>query len=163
MERTDKTVRECRLEQYYMIFPNNLNGAGRLFGGQLLAWIDELAGVVGKRFAQTNITTVYIDNLHFHKGAYLGDTVVLVAKPTFVGTTSMEIKVTTYVEHADLSRELINEAYMIMVALDENNQPVKMPQLILETEEDRVEWEAARRRREIREANMWPKKPKKGD
>jgi len=160
MERTDKTVRESTLEQYYMIFPNNLNGAGRLFGGQLLAWIDELAGVVGKRFAQTNITTVYIDNLHFHKGAYLGDTVVLVAKPTFVGSTSMEVKVTTYVEHEDLSRELINDAYMIMVALDKDDKPTRMPQLILETDEDRREWEAAKKRREVREANMWPKKQK---
>jgi len=158
MERKDKTVRECTLEQYYMIFPNTLNGAGRLFGGQLLAWIDELAGVVGKRFSQSNITTVYIDNLHFHKGAYLGDTVVLVAKPTFVGSTSMEVKVTTYVEHTDLTRELINDAYMIMVALDENDRPMRMPNLILETDEDRREWEAAKKRREVREANMWPKK-----
>ena len=161
MERKDKTVRECTLEQHYLIFPGNLNGAGRLFGGTLLAWIDELAGIVGKRFSQTNITTVYIDNLHFHKGAYLDDTVVLVGKPTFVGTTSMEVKVLTYVEHMDMTRELINEAYLIMVALDENDKPTKMPHLILETEEDRTEWAAGLHRREVREANAWPPKESK--
>jgi len=160
MERKDKTVKECTLEQYHLIFPCDLNGSGRLFGGQLLTWIDELAGVVGKTFAQANITTVYIDNLHFHKGAYLDDTVVLVAKPTFVGTTSMEVKVTTYVQHLDMSRDLINDAYMIMVALDENDRPMKMPKLILETAEDHLEWDAAKKRREVREANMWPKKAK---
>jgi acyl-CoA hydrolase len=37
-----------------------------------------------------------------------------------------------------------------MVALDENDKPVKVPQLILETEEEKAEWEAAQKRREMR-------------
>ena len=47
-------------------------------------------------------------------------------------------------------REQINTAYLVLVALDENEQPSPVPPLILETEEDKIAWEAAKRRQELR-------------
>ena len=70
---------------------------------------------------------------------------------TYVGNTSMEVRVDTYVEDKQGMRRPINRAYLTMVALDENDHPIQVPGLIIETEEQRGEWEAAQKRREMRE------------
>ena len=49
MERNTKKVSDSMVEQVFQVRPEHLNGAGRLFGGQLMAWIDEVAGLVGIR------------------------------------------------------------------------------------------------------------------
>ena len=51
------------------------------------------------------------------------DTIVLFGQITYVGRTSMEVRVQTFVENMDGVRKLINRAYLVMVALDENEQP----------------------------------------
>ena len=60
-------------EQTYLLMHRHINGYGRLFGGQLMQWIDELAGIVSMRHAGGRITTASIDNLNFKAGAYLND------------------------------------------------------------------------------------------
>ena len=50
----------------------------------------------------------------------------------------------------DSERTLINRAYFTMDGLDENDRPAHVPELVLETEEERAEWEKAKKRREIR-------------
>ena len=44
-----KRVEDSLTEQTYLVMHRHINGYGRLFGGQLLAWIDELAGIVSKK------------------------------------------------------------------------------------------------------------------
>ena len=76
---------------------------------------------------------------------------VIVGKVTYVGNTSLEVRVDTYVEHLENGmRHPINRAYFTMVALDENDKPKRVPRLILETEAEKAEWEAAEKRREMR-------------
>ena len=150
MERRDKTVAESRVETIHLVMPSDMNDSGRLFGGRLMCWIDEVAGLVGRRHAQMNVTTGSVDNLKFLRGAYLREMVVLSGKVTHVGNASMEVKVETFIENSAGERELINRAYLTMVGLDENDKPCRLPRLILETEEDRREWERAETRREIR-------------
>lgn len=145
-----RTVSDSLAETTHMIRPNHLNGAGRLFGGMLMQWIDEVAGVVARRHSRTNVITASVDNLKFIKGAYLDDTVVIIGKVTYVGTTSMEVRVDTYVENLEGERRTINRAYFTMVALDENDKPTKVPGLKLIGENEKAEWEAACRRREMR-------------
>ncbi len=77
--------------------------------------------------------------------------IVISGKVTYVANPSMEVKVESYVEQATGERELINRAFLTMVGLDENDRPCRLPRLILETEEDRKEWEQAERRRRIRQ------------
>lgn len=64
--------------------PKCLNAAGYLFGGQLLAWIDETAGIVAKRHAEMNVVTVAVDNMYFKAGARVNDTIVLIGRLTHV-------------------------------------------------------------------------------
>ena len=76
-------------EQQYLIRPTHINHYGRLFGGQLLKWIDELAGIVAIRHCGATVTTAAIDNLQFQAPAYSGDMIVLQGRVTYVGRSSM--------------------------------------------------------------------------
>ena len=148
----EKRVKDSCSQQVHVLTMSNLNGYSRLFGGQLLSWIDEVAAVVARRHSNHNVTTASIDMLKFKKPAYANETVVLRGKITYTGKTSMEIEVKTYVEKLSGEKILINEAYVIMVALDENEKPTKVPGLILETEEDKENWVQALKRKEHRNA-----------
>lgn len=135
-----------------IVLPQHCNGAEipRLFGGQLMSWIDIIAAVAARRYAGHSVTTACVDNLSFLAPAYLNDTVVQEAGVTWSGNTSLEVRVDTYVERLDHSREPVNRAYLVFVALDGDGKPVRVPPFTPHTEEERAEYEAAIRRREIR-------------
>ena len=145
-----KTVDESRVETVYLVRPPHLNGANRLFGGILMQWIDEVAGIVAKRHSMSNVTTASVDNLTFLQGAYQGDMVVIKGKMTWVGNSSMEVCVDTYVESPNGERHRINNAHFMMVALDENDRPIQVPRLILQTEDEHLAWAHGEERRRIR-------------
>ena len=146
----DKKVIDSSTEQVYIIRSQFINGYGRLFGGQLMQWIDELAGIVCRRHCGMGVTTAAIDNLIFKAAAYQNDMIVLKAKLTYVGKTSMEVQVDTYIEDECGKRRIINVAYVVMVAIDEEGKPQEVPGLVLETEEEKTDWEAGRKRYNLR-------------
>ena len=148
--RPEKRVEDSLTEQQYLICPAHINHYGRLFGGQLLKWIDELAGIVAIRHCGSIVTTAAIDNLQFKAPAYAGDMIVLQGVMTYVGRTSMEVRVDTFREGMDGSREMINRAYMDMVAIDCRGKGVEVPDLLPETEEEKAEYEAAKKRKQLR-------------
>lgn len=145
-----KRVKESMVETVHIIRPTDLNSAKRLFGGTLMAWIDETAVIVAKRHTGLNVTTASVDNLSFLSAARMKDVVVIIGKITYVGRTSMEVKVESFVEHISGERELVNRAYITMVGLDENGNPAQIPELILETAEEIAENEQAKFRRKLR-------------
>ena len=148
--RPEKKVEDSLTEQQYLICPAHINHYGRLFGGNLLKWIDELAGIVAIRHCGSIVTTAAIDNLQFKAPAYAGDMIVLQGVMTYVGRTSMEVRVDTYREALDGNRELINVAYIDMVSINCKGQPEEVPDLLLETEEQHQEYEAAKKRKQLR-------------
>lgn len=148
--RPTKKVSDSLTEQQYLIRPAHINPYGRLFGAQLLKWIDEVAGIVAVRHSNAIVTTAAIDNLQFAKPAYAGEMVVLQGRVTYVGRTSMEIRVDTYTEALDGSRKMINRAYIDMVAINNEGKAIEVPALELETEEQRAEHAAAVKRKEMR-------------
>lgn len=147
-----KHVWESRTEQIQILMPEHINGYNRLFGGKLVEWIDIVAAVAARRHSNRNVTTVTIDNLQFKSPARVNSTLVLLGHVTHVGSTSMEVRVDTYVETLQGTKTLINRAYLVMVALDENDNPTTVPQLIPDTEEEKAEYEAGARRRELRKS-----------
>ena len=148
--RPMKTDAESRTEQVQILLPEHINGYNRLFGGQLMQWIDVVAAVVARRHSNRNVTTASIDNLQFKAAAHVNDTVVLFGQITYVGRTSMEVRVQTYVEGMDGIRRLINRAYFVMVALDENEKPTPVPGILPETLEEKLEYEAGIKRNALR-------------
>ena len=150
MERKAKKVCESEAEQVQLVMANHLNGSGRLFGGQLAEWIDVLAGVVARRHCNSNITTASIDSLNFKEAVHLNELMVLHGKVTYVGNTSMEVEIDSYVERGDGMRYLVNRAFSVMVAVDKNERPTRIPGLIIHTEAEKGRHEAALLRRDMR-------------
>ena len=135
-----------------IVMPQHCNGYAkpRLFGGQMMAWIDVVGAVAARRYTGQAVTTVCIDNLEFLQPAYLNETIVQEAVVTWTGRTSLEVRVESMVERLDGSRELINRAYLVFVALDDEDRPVQVPQFIPDTNEEKQEFAAALERRRIR-------------
>lgn len=146
----EKTIAASKTEVSHLLCNKDMNGAGRLFGGQLLMWIDEVAGIVAKRHCECNVTTASIDNLQFKEACYLNDVIVLIGYITHVGHSSMEIRIDTYVEKSNGQRFPVNRAFFVMVALDENDQPTEVPRLIISSIEEQAKWDAAQKRIELR-------------
>lgn len=153
--RVEKTAASSLTEQVHIVMSEDINGAGRLFGGRLVEWIDEVAGIVGLRHSGHNVTTASIENLQFKEGAYIGEMIVLIGRVVYTGRTSMEVRIDTYREELSDMRYPINRAYFTMVALDEGDKPVTVPALKIESEAEKAEWEYAlsrRARRKTRKA-----------
>ena len=75
----------------------------------------------------------------------------MIGRITYVGKTSMEVRIDSYVEGLDGMRRLINRAYLVMVAIDmETGKAKQVPGLIVETEVQKAEWEGGIRRMALR-------------
>lgn len=147
----EKYVSASQTEHVQLIMPQHLNGYGQLFGGQLAAWIDVLAGIVARRHCGCAITTAAIDNLRFLGPARQNELIVLKGRITHVGTTSMEVRVDSYVEDECGGQKLVNTAFVVLVALGESGKPCRVPGLILRTDRERSDFAAGAMRRQMRQ------------
>ena len=114
-----------------IVLPQHCNGYEhpRLFGGQIMAWIDVTGAVAARKYTRTNVTTVCVDNLSFMAAAHLNDVIVQEAVVTWTGNTSLEVRVDSYVERLNGSRYQVNRAYLVFVALGPDEKPVKVAPL----------------------------------
>ena len=136
--------------QVQIVMAPHVNGYNRLFGGQLMVWIDITGAVAARRHAGNEVTTVTVDNLEFLAPAKLNDTIVLDAIVTWTGHTSIEVRTDTYLEKLNGGRTRINRAYTVFVAIDKDGHPTEVPPFVPLTSEEKDEWEAALERRQIR-------------
>ncbi|MHB8964279.1 MAG: acyl-CoA thioesterase [Saccharofermentanales bacterium] len=133
-----------------IVMASHCNGIHRLFGGQLLSWVDVVAAVEARRHARSGVTLKMVDNLTFLSPVFMDETVSLEATITWSGRTSMEIMVNTYVEKIDGSRNLVNKAYLVFVAIDDDGNPIPVRPFVPATPEQEAEMLAAAGRRRIR-------------
>lgn len=145
--REMKRASDSFTTQVQVLTQANLNGYSRLFGGQLMSWMDIVAAVTARRHSGKNVTTVCVNELSFHAPAYANDTLVLTGEIVYVGRSSMEVNVCVYVEELNGKQKLINEARFVMVALNKLEMPVEVPGLIIETEEQQKRFDEAAARR----------------
>ena len=147
-----KTVEDSRTEWMKCIQYEDINGSGRLFGGRLMEWMDEVAGIAAARHCGGSITTAAVDNLQFKSGCFLNEIIVVRAKLTYVGRTSMEVRVDVYVEDKETGqRRAVNRAYFTEVQVDKDGKPMPLRYgLKPETEFEQAEWDGAMKRLEIR-------------
>ena len=143
--RPKRSVEFSQAENVYLVRYENINSFGRLFGGQLLAWIDEIAGAVALRHTGVQeVTTASIDNLTFKRGAYLHDRIVLLARMTYVGNTSCEVRVDSYIEDEEGFRREINRAFLTFVAVSKEGKPIRIPYgLEVKTVSEQARWDGA--------------------
>ncbi len=125
----------------------NVNGAGRLFGGDLIAWMDDVSAISARRYAHCPVTTACIENLRFLRPAYHNESMVVTGRVVYTGRTSMEVLVTAEVERFTGERDLIADGRFILVALDENEHPTPVPPLLPQTEQEKAWFAEAKERR----------------
>lgn len=137
--------------QVQIVMPSHVNGTNRLFGGQLMEWIDITGAVAARRHARSDVTLAAVDPLDFIEPVHLNDTVLITADVTWSGNTSLEVQVETYVEHLDGRRQLVNRAWLVFVAIGEDGSPRKVPVFVPVTDREKAAWDAAEKRKQLRD------------
>jgi acyl-CoA hydrolase len=133
-----------------IVLPNDTNTLGNLFGGQLLAWMDVIASVSAHRHSKRVVVTASVNNVSFQKPINHASIVTLEAKVSRSFNSSMEVFVDVFVEDAVTGqREKCNEAIYTFVAVDQNGNPIQVPALIPETEEEKARFDGALRRKQL--------------
>jgi len=133
-----------------VVLPNDTNALGNLFGGQLLAWMDEIASVAAHRHSSRVVVTASVNNVSFNQPIKQGALVTLKAKVSRAFSSSMEVFVDVFVEnYLTSTSQKTHEAIYTFVAVDQNGCPIGVPELIPETEEEKKRYDGALRRREL--------------
>lgn len=147
-----RPVRESAIDdQTALVFPNDLNTYGTLFGGKVLELGDWLCAIVAKRHTGKVCVTLGLDTVRFHAAATSGDILVLKAAINRAWNSSMEVGLKVFAEdYRTQERRHIFSAYFTFVALDETRKPTKIPPIIPETDEEKRRYQQAEERRQKR-------------
>lgn len=141
----EKRPSDSKIVTSEVVWPHKANIAGNMHGGEIMKIMDSTAYAASRRHANSNTVTARVDELQFHSPVYIGDLVTCTAEVVYVGRSSMQVKVIVEVESLECKdvcyRKKALSAYFTMVALDENNKPVQVPSLIVETEEEKANYE----------------------
>ena len=143
-----------------LVLPNDTNTFGNLMGGRLMYWMDIAAGIAAGKHCNAPSMTASVDNLSFKNPIKLGNVVHIEAKVCRAFNTSMEIHLKVWGE--DLLHQYkyeSNEAFFTFVALDPNGKPRQVPSLTPETDEEKLLYDGALRRRQIRLILAGKRKP----
>lgn len=137
---------ETTLAQLMLL--TDANPAGNVHGGTIMKLVDTAGGIAAARHAQRRVVTVMMDSMTFLHPVYVGDLVMLHARLTWTGRTSMEVEVVVEAEHVPTGRiTRTSTAYLVYVALDDEGRPTPVPPLLVQTKEERRRWEEAEARR----------------
>jgi acyl-CoA hydrolase len=144
-----KTSSESRLVISEVMMPHQANVAGNIHGGEIIKLMDSTAYATARRYARTNVVTARVDEVEFHLPIFIGDLVICTAQVVYVGHSSMEIVVVVEVEDLETEgKKRALTAFFTMIALDKKGRPTKVPELTLETEEEKRAFEEGRLRYE---------------
>lgn len=134
-----------------LVLPNDTNTLNNLMGGRLLHWMDIAAAIAAQKHSNSIVVTASVDGVSFQEAVQLGDVVTLTAKVTRAFNSSMEVFIEVYGQNIPKGEKFkCNDAYYTFVALDSRNKPVSVPPIKPETESEKLYFEGALRRRQVR-------------
>ncbi|BAO75621.1 acyl-CoA thioesterase [Winogradskyella sp. PG-2] len=133
-----------------LVLPSETNPINNLFGGELLARMDRAASISARRHSRRIVVTASVNHVAFNRSVPLGSVVMIEAKVSRAFTSSMEVYMDVWIEDRE-SGECVkaNEAIYTFVAVDETGRPVKVPELVPETELEKLRFDAALRRKQL--------------
>ncbi len=146
-----KTAKESLAVMTNLVLPNESNQLNNMFGGELLARMDRISAISAKMHSGSlQVVTASVNSVSFNQPIPLGSTVKLESKVSRAFNTSMEVYVDVYMyDYKEECYKKTNDAIYTFVALDENNKPVAVPDLIPETELEIERYNAALRRKQL--------------
>jgi acyl-CoA hydrolase len=120
------------------VMPHMQNVRGDLFGGELMALVDQAAAVAAIRHAGGPAVTASIERVDFRERIPVGALVTCAATVDYVGNSSMDITVEVYAERVSSGEKRhTHTAHVVFVALDDDGKPRRVPRLVPETDEER--------------------------
>jgi acyl-CoA hydrolase len=147
----NRPMSQSRTIQTKLVLPPDTNHLQTIFGGQVLAYIDEIAAITAMKHSKTAVVTASIDSVDFVSSARVGDVLELEAIVSSTGRTSMEVFVSVHSMNLLTGvTKLTTESFLTMVAMDENNKPLAVPGIFPETEVEKSLYETGPARREHR-------------
>ena len=151
MDLTPKRSAESATEMVQVVLPNDANPLGFILGGTVMHLIDIAGAIACHRHTRSLLVTAAVDDLQFLHSIRVGDLIILQSHVTCVFTTSLEVQVDVFSEETLTGRRLLtSRAFLTFVAIDGDSRRIKVPPLLVESDEERRVCEEARHRREQR-------------
>ena len=145
-----RTPKDSKTIYTDMVLPSETNPIGNMFGGELLARMDRAASIAARRHSRRIVVTASVNHVAFNKMIPLGSVVTVEAKVSRAFSSSMEVYMDVFIEDRESGeRSLSNEAIYTFVAVDEMGNPVRVPELVPETEIEKKRFDAALRRKQL--------------
>ncbi len=149
--REQKRSADTRFTLSALMSPPDANSHGNVHGGVIMKMVDEAGALVAMRHAGHLVVTVAIDSMTFMEPIRIGHLVMCKAELTYVGHTSLEVRVEVITENPLRGEpKTTNTAYVVYVAIDAEGKPIEVPELIYETPEQLQRAEQAKRRQAYR-------------
>lgn len=151
-----KFCKDSRAVKAAMVLPPDTNHYGTMFGGKVMAYIDDIAAIAATRHARRSVVTASTDSVDFLHPIRAGQSVCLEAFASWSRRTSVEVFVKVIAEDMlSGERTLCATSFVTFVALDVKGEKQLVPAVIPETELERFLFEGAperaRKRLEKRE------------
>ena len=149
MQPDSRPMSFSRAELTTLVMPHMQNVLGDLFGGNLMALVDQAAAVAAMRHAGGRAVTASIDRVDFRERIPVGALVTCAASVDFVGNSSMDLSVEVFSENiATGERRHTHTAHVVFVAIDDQGKPKRVPRLVPGTPEEQARFDRARLHRE---------------
>lgn len=133
-----------------LVLPSETNPLNNLFGGELLARMDRAASIAARRHSRRIVVTASVNHVAFKHPVPLGSVVTVEAKVSRAFKSSMEVYLDVWIDDRESGEcTKANEAIYTFVAVDETGRPVKIPKIIPETEEEKIRYDGALRRKQL--------------
>jgi uncharacterized protein (TIGR00369 family) len=137
MSVTQRPISYSRTTITELMIPSYANFGGKIHGGILLSLMDKVAYACASKHAGTYCVTVSVDQVEFLQPVEVGELVSLHASINYVGRTSIIVGIRVEAQNIKTGGiKHTNSSYITMVAKDDNDKPMVVPELILETQED---------------------------
>jgi acyl-CoA hydrolase len=144
-------TKESRCYKIARVFPTDVNNHNTLFGGKLMAYIDDIASISASKHCRRTVVTASTDSVDFLSPIRTTDSVCLESFVTWTGKSSMEVFVKVITEDLKTGhRAIAATSFLTFVALDDNQKPVTVPIVIPETDEEMRLHETGTQRAEMR-------------
>lgn len=113
-----------------MTMPADLNPAGDVFGGWIMANVDIAGAIPARRRAKSRVATIAVNSFLFKQPVSVGDLVSFYAEVQSVGRTSVTVDVEVYAERDPENPVVVKvtEATLTYVALDDRGRKRPLPQ-----------------------------------
>lgn len=151
MSRKKKFPRESFVSMTELVLPNDTNTLSNLMGGRLMHWMDIVSAIAAQKHSNRIVVTASVDNISFKNPIRLGNVVTLRAKVTRAFNSSMEVHIDVDAEDVPSAHKFeSNVAYFTFVALGPDGKPTDVPEIEVETPQERALYDGALRRRQLR-------------